>query len=37
VIQAEVTGQVYGVTLVATAAEVVDDPTVVVEVQLVTC
>jgi hypothetical protein len=37
VIQAEVTGQVSGVTPIAVAAEVGDDSTVVVEVQLVTC
>jgi hypothetical protein len=37
VIQAEVTRQVSGVTPVAVAAEVGDDSTVVVEVQLVTC
>jgi hypothetical protein len=32
-----VTGQVSGVTPVAAAAEVGDDPTVMVDVQLVTC
>jgi hypothetical protein len=37
VIQAEVTGQVSGVTPVAAVAEVGDDSTVVVEVQLMTC
>jgi hypothetical protein len=37
VIQAEVTGQVFGVTTVATAADVGDDSTMVVEVQLMTC
>ena len=36
-IQVEATGQVSGVTPVAAAAEVGDDSTVVVEVQLVTC
>jgi hypothetical protein len=36
-IQAKVTGQVFGVTPVAIAADVGDDPTVVVEVQRVTC
>jgi hypothetical protein len=37
VIHAKVTGHVPGVTPVATAAEVGNDPTMVVEVQLVTC
>jgi hypothetical protein len=32
-----VTGKVFGVTPVAAAAEVSDDSTVVVEVQLMTC
>jgi hypothetical protein len=37
VTQAEVIGQVSGVTPVVAAAEVGDDPTVVVEVQRMTC
>jgi hypothetical protein len=37
VIQAEENGQVSGVTPVASDAEVGGDPTVVVEVELVTC
>jgi hypothetical protein len=37
VVQAEVTGQVSGATPIAVAAEVGDDPIVVVEVQLMTC
>jgi hypothetical protein len=37
VIQAEATRQVSGVTPATAAAEVGDDPTMVVEVQLMTC